>query len=113
MKDDVINLIDTKGDRSTGFIKVTDNPLTGLTDQQKVLLNRKGNVLFNQGDIESARRIFITTGYSDGLTRIGNAYLEKNESLKALKMFVLAHNSKKAEPLYEKIAEVISAVLHS
>ena len=30
-----------------GFIKVTDQPVQTLTSQQKVILNRKGNVLFN------------------------------------------------------------------
>jgi len=110
MSNDLLKTIDSKKG-AEGFIKVTDAPLTGLTDSQKVLLNRKGNVLFNQGDIEAARRIFITTGYSDGLTRIGNKYMEQNKSLPALKMFILAHNTKKTEPLYESIAAVVSAVL--
>lgn len=94
-----------------GFIKVTDNPVSSLTSEQKVVLNRKGNILFNQGDIESARRIFITTGYSDGLTRVGDVYMEKNQSLKALKQYILAHNKAKAEPIYEKIAGVISSII--
>ena len=54
-----------------GFIKVTDNPVAGLSSEQKVILNRKANAMFNNGNIEDARRIFITTGYSDGLTRVG------------------------------------------
>ena len=37
---------------SQGFIKVTDEPIKSLTSQQKVILNRKGNILFNNGDIE-------------------------------------------------------------
>ena len=53
-----------------GFIKVTDQPVRGLTAEQKVILNRKANIMFNKGNIEDARRIYITTGYSDGLTRI-------------------------------------------
>lgn len=96
---------------SDGFIKVTDNPVTTLNSEQKVILNRKGNMLFNQGDIESARRIYTTTGYSDGLTRVGDVYQDKNESIKALKQYILAHNKGKAEPLYEKLAEVISCLM--
>jgi len=111
MADDVTKTIDSKKD-SDGFIKVTDAPLNGLTDNQKVILNRKGNMLFNQGDIEAARRIFITTGYSDGLTRVGDKYLEQQQSLKALKMFILAHNTKKSGPLFEKLAHLISVMLH-
>ena len=94
-----------------GFIKVTDNPVTGLTSEQKVVLNRKANEMFNKGNIEDARRIYITTGYSDGLTRVGNYYLSKNQSLKALKAYTLAHNKRDAKPIYEDIAKVISALL--
>lgn len=98
---------------SHSFIKVTDAPVGTLTSEQKVVLNRKGNVLFNEGNVEGARRIFTTTGYSDGLTRVGKIYEEKNRSLDALKQYVLAHNKNKAEPLYERAAEVISALLQS
>lgn len=94
-----------------GFIKVTDNPVNGLNSEQKVILNRKANTMFNNGNIEDARRIFITTGYSDGLTRVGNYYMSKNQDLKALKAYYLAHNKRDAEPIYESIAKVISAIL--
>lgn len=101
----------TQKQGSEGFIKVTDNPVTTLNSEQKVILNRKGNILFNEGNIEGARRIFITTGYSDGLTRVGDTYMEQDQSLKALKQYVLAHNKSKSEPIYEKIAGVISQLL--
>lgn len=94
-----------------GFIKVTDNPVEGLTAEQKVILNRKANAMFNAGNIEDARRIFITTGYSDGLTRVGNYYMNKNESLKALKAYYLAHNNRDSQPIYEDIAKLISTLL--
>ena len=58
------------------FIKVTDFPVSGLTSEQKVVLNRKGNVFFNQGKILEARRLFITTGYSDGLNRVAEKSME-------------------------------------
>lgn len=94
-----------------GFIKVTDNPVGGLTPEQKVILNRKANIMFNNGNIEDARRIYITTGYSDGLTRVGDYYMNKNESLKALKAYYLAHNKRDSEPIYENIARVLSALI--
>jgi hypothetical protein len=95
-----------------GFIKLTDNPVAGLSSEQKVILNRKANTMFNNGNIEDARRIFITTGYSDGLSRVGNHYLEKKQSLKALKAYYLAHNNREAEPIYEQIAKVITKLLN-
>lgn len=94
-----------------GFIKVTDNPVKGLTSEQKVILNRKANVMFNNGNIEDARRIYITTGYSDGLTRVGDYYMNQKQSLKALKVYILAHNKRDSEPIYENIAKVISSLL--
>lgn len=94
-----------------GFIKVTDNPVNGLTSEQKVVLNRKANIMFNNGNIEDARRIFITTGYSDGLTRVGNYYMNKNESLKALKVYYLAHNKRNSEQIYQNIADILSVLL--
>ena len=96
-----------------GFIKVTDQPVQTITSQQKVILNRKGNVLFNEGNIEGARRIFITTGYSDGLTRVADKYSEKKQYLKALKLYILAHNDRKAEPIYDKIAKTLSVLIKS
>ena len=101
----------TEKQGNAGFIKITDTPVASLSAGQKAALNRTGNTLFNKGDIEQARRIFTTTGYSDGLTRVGDAYAKKNEPIKALKQYVLAHNVKKSEPIYECMARVISAVL--
>lgn len=95
-----------------GFIKVTEKPLGALSSEQKVILNRRGNVLFNEGDIEGAKRIFTTTGYSDGLTRIGDFYNSKNKQLDALKEYSLAHNKSKAEPMYESLANVIRQMLN-
>ncbi len=91
-----------------GFIKTSDSPLGTLTSEQKVLLNRKGNVLFNEGDIHNAKRLFITTGYSDGLNRIGDSYKKDGDDLQALKFYHLAHNKSKSEPIIEKIASIIT-----
>ncbi len=110
MDDDLKKQIDSIHE-PFGFIKVTDNPVSGLNDQQKVLLNRKANELYNQGKYDQAERIYVTTGYSDGLTRIGEKYQEKNEYIKALRMYLLAHNKRKSDPLLEKFAGLLSELL--
>lgn len=110
MKDDLKEQINQK-QGSQGFIKVTDQPVTSLSSEQKAILNRKGNVLYNQGQVEGARRIFTATGYSDGLTRVGDTYIKEREPLDALKQYVLAHNQKKAEPMYEQMANLISMLI--
>ena len=94
-----------------GFIKTTSEAPSALSSEQKVMLNRRGNELFNSGDIESAKRIFMTTGYSDGLTRIGDYYAKNDRNVEALQMYWAARNKRQAEPLIENISAVISAVL--
>ena len=106
MTDDLKKQIESK-QGSQGFIKVTDTPVQDLNDQQKVALNRKANALFNEGRIDMAERIFITTGYSDGLTRVGDVYAKK----KALRMYLLAHNKRKSGPLIEKMSGLVSMML--
>lgn len=96
---------------SGGFIKETDEPNLEIVGEKKVKLNRRGNELFNSGDIESARRVFQTTGYSDGLIRVGDHYLEHGKSVDALKMYQLAHAEDKSEKLVEKIAWIVQNLL--
>ena len=109
--DDDLKKIFGKKLTGDGFIKVTESPTKTLTSEQKALLNRKGNALFNSGDINSARRIFLATGYSDGLTRIGDSFMKTGDELTALKYYWLAHNKNKVAPLIEKTAQIVSALM--
>ena len=93
------------------FIKVTENALTPLSSEQKVVLNRRGNQLFNEGFINEAQRIFITTGYSDGLTRVGDYYAAKNNTLEALRMYCLAKNKRKSEPIIDSLVRLIKLLI--
>jgi hypothetical protein len=93
-----------------GFIKTTAKaPIEGT---QKAALNRKGNLLFNSGRIEEARRIFLTTRYSDGITRIGDHYKSQGRALDALKMYWIAPDRSKAEPLIMQLSEIIRQFIH-
>ena len=99
------------GSDNKHFIKVTENALTPLSSEQKVVLNRRGNQLFNEGFITYAHRIFITTGYSDGLTRVGDYYAAKNNTLEALRMYCLAKNKRKSEPIIDSLVRLIKALI--
>jgi hypothetical protein len=92
------------------FIKTTTGPR--LDGALKMSLNRKGNILYNQGDIEGARRIFITTGYSDGLCRVGDYYKSKGRLLDALKMYWIAPDHSKSEPIIIQLSEVIRNIMN-
>jgi len=91
------------------FIKVSSpSPVEG---PQKAALNRKGNQLFNEGDIEGARRVFLTTGYSDGLSRVGDYYKSQNRPLEALKMYWIAPDYTKSQPLIEQLSGILKSLL--
>ncbi len=94
-----------------GLIKTADLPLSGVEADRKVKLNRKGNELFNRGDIETARRIFQTTGYSDGLIRVGEKYMSEKRPVDALKMYWLARDDKRTSELIATAALVIQNLL--
>ena len=106
---DYERIFDKVRDQNT-FIKTTVKP--AIDGTLKVALNRKGNILYNSGDIEGAKRVFLTTGYSDGLTRVGDYYKSKGKLLDALKMYWIAPDRSKAEPIIFQLSAVIQHLLH-
>ena len=94
-----------------GLIKTVDEPNGDLSSEQKAQLNRRGNAIFNTGDIETARRIFQTTGYSDGLMRVGESYMRAGQPVDALKMFKLSHDQLRSAELVERAAQAIRKML--
>ncbi len=90
-----------------GFVKIARPDVPSLTGSQKSVLNRKGNELFNAGRIAEAKKIFLTTGYTDGLSRLGDYYLARNQAIEAFKMYCLAPDTRKKEMMIGKFASVI------
>lgn len=93
------------------FIKVTKNAHTPLSLEQKATLNRRGNKLLNEGLVEEAKRIFLTTGYSDGLTRVGDYHAKNGSILEALRMYCLAKNKRKSEPIIDSLVQLIRTLV--
>ncbi|MFP3041943.1 hypothetical protein LQZ19_08990 [Treponema primitia] len=93
-----------------GFIKTIARP--AIDGSQKAALNRKGNVLYNSGDVEGAKRIFLTTGYSDGLSRVGDYYKSQGRDLDALRMYWIAPDKNKAEPIIMRLSALIQKLMH-
>ena len=92
------------------FIKTTVPP-SRMDSANKVALNRKGNMLYNTGDIEGARRIFLTTGYTDGLSRVGDYYKSQNRLIEALRMYWIAPDRVKCEPLIMQLAGIMQNLI--
>jgi len=97
-----------KFEGQTGFIR--ESVPASIDDPQKAALNLKGNHLFNSGEVETARRIFMTTGYSDGLSRIGNHYKSESRIIDALRMYWLAHDRRNSDPIITQLAELVRAL---
>ncbi|MBN1696244.1 MAG: hypothetical protein JW881_01910 [Spirochaetales bacterium] len=95
-----------------GFLKISGEKPKNLKKEEKVQLNRKGNELLNRGNIEMAQKIFLTTGYTDGLIRLGKYFYKNNQPLEALKMFWLAPYQKGINAMVKKIAKIINSWLH-
>ena len=96
-----------KGIPSGGFLKIGSSGRVALSSSQRVALIRKGNELFNAGRFEQAKKVFITTGYSDGLIRIGDYYLEKQDPLEALRMYWMAPAPDKVDRILENTVGVL------
>ena len=94
-----------------GFIKVPVSGNKSLTPERKVKLLRKGNQLFNEGDVETAGKIFVTIGYTDGMIRVGDYYYNQNRPLEALQMYKAAPAPQKVEFLITRMAQVIRSWL--
>ena len=99
-----------KFEKNSGFIKTTTP--ARVDSAQKAALNRRGNVLFNSGDIEGARRIYLTTGYSDGISRVGDYYKSQNRLIDALQMYWIAPDRTKYEPILMQLATMMQHLIH-
>lgn len=92
----------------SGFLKITRKAPTSISKEQKAALVRKGNALFNKGDVDQAKKIFLTIQYSDGLIRIGDYYMDKNKPLLAFRMYYAAKARSQTDAMIEKMAHIIS-----
>ena len=90
-----------------GFIKITKPDSSGLKPDQKAALNRKGIELLNSKQYEKAKRVFLTTGYTAGLIRLGDYYYETNNYLEALRMYWAAPAEAKKQKILEEMAGTV------
>jgi hypothetical protein len=97
-------------EREAVFVKTVEKP--AIDGSQKAALNRKGNILLGQGDIEGAKRVFLTTGYSDGLTRVGDQYKSQGKVLDALRMYWIAPDKTKAEAIIQDLSGIIKQLIY-
>ena len=88
-----------------GFVKTAERRT--IDGSQRAALIRRGNEFFNTGKYEEAKRIFLTTRYTDGLIRLGDYYYKQEQILEALRMYWVAPDRRKTDYLVERMAGVV------
>ncbi len=92
---------------SAGFLKVGNLDPDTIDRSRRAALIRKGNELFNNGQYETAQRIFLTVRYSDGLIRLGNYHMKSGRPLDAFRLFWVAGDRRRIDEMTEQMAGVL------
>ncbi len=80
-----------------------------MDDKQRVELIRKGNELFNSGEIEKAAAVFEKAGYRDGLVRVGDYYFfDKRLPLNALKYYRISGSKDMVDQIYDRMVYALA-----
>ncbi len=83
-----------------------------MDEKVRVQLIRKGNELFNNGDIDTAIKIFEKTGYRDGLTRVADYYFyDLKQPLVALKYYRMVNRRDKVNEIFERMMFALGRLL--
>ena len=78
----------------------------------RVELIRKGNELFNEGDIMQAAAIFVKTEYRDGITRVADYYFyDRRQPLVALKFYRMVNRQDKVAEIFERMVFALGKLL--
>lgn len=83
-----------------------------INQKSRVRLIRKGNELFQKGQVELAGKIFLAIHYQDGLKRVGDHYFyEKRLPIKALEYYQASGFKERVEEFCRRSAAVIQKLL--
>ncbi len=83
-----------------------------MDDKTRVELIRKGNELFNSGDIKGAAVLFVKTGYRDGITRVADHYFyDLRRPLVALKFYRMVNRQDKVNEIFERMVFALGRLL--
>ena len=83
-----------------------------MDSKERIEIIRKGNELFNNGEIEKAAALFIKTNYRDGLTRVADYYFfDKKLPLIALKYYKMVKREDKVKEIFERMVFALGKLL--
>lgn len=90
-----------------GLIKIAAPERVNVKPSDKAALVRKGNQLFNAGDIEMAKKVFLSLGYTDGIVRVGDHHYQNSDYLEAYRMYRIAPAPDKASQMTALMAKIV------
>ena len=90
---------------------IPEAELPKLEPHRRAALIRRGNQFFNEGDVEMARRIFVTASYNPGLQRVGDFYYRQGAWREAYRVYTQASVFEKREHMIQAIARLIARLL--
>lgn len=83
-----------------------------MDQKERVELIRKGNELFNKGDVETAAKVFVKTAYKDGIARVADYYFfEKRRPLNALPYYKMVNRNDKVQEIYDRMLFALGKML--
>jgi len=83
-----------------------------MDKSEKVQLIRKGNELFNEGNVYQALQIFVKTGYRDGILRAADhIYYEKKQPLMALKFYRMINRQDRVDEIFGRMMFAFSKLV--
>ena len=83
-----------------------------MDQKERIELIRRGNELFNSGDIKRASALFIKTSYRDGLTRIADyLYFDKRQPLNALPYYRMVNRHDRVNEIFERMVFALGRLL--
>jgi len=83
-----------------------------MKDEEKVALARKGNELFNNGNITEAIKFFVKAGYRDGITRVADYYyFDKKQPLIALKFYKMVNRKDRVDEIFARMMFALNKML--
>ncbi len=83
-----------------------------MDKSEKVQLIRRGNELFNEGNVYQAMQIFVKTGYRDGILRAADfIYYDKKQPLMALKFYKMINRQDRVDEIFARMMFAFSRLV--
>jgi hypothetical protein len=83
-----------------------------IATKDKMFFIRKGNELFNNGEVEVAKKYFMKANYHDGMLRVADHYFYKKRlPLNALPLYMKCGAKTKVDEIFERMAFALGRMI--